>query len=361
MNKLLLNITLYLLFASCASDTVINPIVESPTVLLERDFFADKATVAPANSFVIMQLEAKNSGGVDTTDTHLNNESGLDVFAFQVDKDAEYNFRLDENTKCVVRLYQGNSQLLLLDKANLQQNITLSQGIYQLQYINEIEFGEGPDISPIIFMPDFQLLKERNIVANLENVERYKYISCSNVNGIDINNANLSRLVLNDVKFENSNLQYVNFGKSQLNNARFINSSLTGCQFDSSSLVNSIFRNSGAINILNFEYANLDSTDFSNQLLRFPTFFRSSVKNANFNNTRFFRAQLNLTDLSSSNIDKAIFWESNLVYVKMDTVSALGTDFCGAVIQKGTFLEMKVNAETKCPPDTTSNTDSEVE
>ncbi|MGB3532895.1 MAG: pentapeptide repeat-containing protein [Microcoleaceae cyanobacterium] len=148
-------------------------------------------------------------------------------------------------------------------------------------------------------MAEQDLLKIYNIVKKYQDGER-------NFTGINLNEANLSRIKLTHANLSDASLSVANLSSADLSQANLSRANLNVARLSSTNLTQAIL-NRATLNVANLVRADLTSASLVEALI-----IRSELVRAKLTKANFSRANLNGADLRESRLGQANFTGANL-------------------------------------------------
>lgn len=194
---------------------------------------------------------------------------------------------------------------LMLLKSSLQPYISRtlwqSQGEVEMQPPYQPHFDQTPALDLITQITtantdNFQELADMAGLNLAQDLAGAKLLG-TNLNGLDLSEANLSRVYLRgaelcDVDFSSANLQQANFGGADLSGAYLSDANLEGANFHRASLA-----------LANLSGANLTGADFTEANLRNANLSDTQLKGANFTGADLTGAGMVLSDITDVILD----------------------------------------------------------
>ncbi|MGB3401366.1 MAG: pentapeptide repeat-containing protein [Microcoleaceae cyanobacterium] len=148
-------------------------------------------------------------------------------------------------------------------------------------------------------MAEQDLLKIYNIVKKYQDGER-------NFTGINLNEANLSRVKLSSANLSDASLSVANLSSADLSGSNLSRANLNVARLSSANLTGAIL-NRATLNVANLVRADLTSASLVEALIIRSELIRAKLAKANFS-----RANLNGADLRESRMGQANFSRANL-------------------------------------------------
>ena len=226
--------------------------------------------------------------------------------------------------------------VLMLLQSSLQPYISRtlwhSQGEAQIQPPYQPQFDQTPalDLITQITTANTDHFQELAQIAGLnlsQDLAGAKLLG-TNLNGLDLSEANLERVYLRgaelcDVDFSSTNLQQANFGGADLSGAYLSDANLEGANFHRASLA-----------LANLSGANLTGADFTEANLSNANLSDTQLKGANFTGADLSGAGIVLSDITGIILDGA-----KVVQTRFKDNPGLTPSLQDALLQRGAIFE----------------------
>lgn len=167
-------------------------------------------------------------------------------------------------------------------------------------------------------------------VLSCANFEDAELNDANSLQGVNLQDANLSNAVMNGVNLQSVNLSNANLGDAQLNNANLSYARLTGATGLDTRMAEA-----------DLYFANLDNVDFNNIDLSDSILRSSSLRGAAFKKSYFNRAFL-----WEANLEGAKFFRSEAVDANFVKVEAAGVEFSMSNVCGSDFSFSKLRNST---------------
>lgn len=311
------------------------------------------------------------------TNNEIDNfEIGIDKVDIFFEFNAQFTFRIQDNSIFKVKLINKNNNNVIfeLNNTNTFVDIFINSG----NYYYEFSFIEGliPESLrsiPIFVQPDIKTLTERNLnipsqIGNYKNIDISTFFSSEECIECNIQNVNVSYMNLQGsenklTNFSKSNLKSIKGFKTNLAYSNFDEVIFNGAKLDSSTFAFSFFTNLKDVNYSTFYFGDFRSVVFDNCISTFASFDISNFKFATLKNSTFtsssFRGidiqestcidnDLSLCSFRGAYLNYSNFSNNNLYGADLSYADVRGTNFCGSNQSLVIKNEVLTNNDTKC-------------
>lgn len=305
-----------------------------------------------------------------------NFELGVDRVDINFEFNAQFTFRIQENSIFRVKLINkdNNNVVFDLNNTNTFVDVFVNSGsyYYEFSFIDGL-IPEGLRSIPIFAQPDLQILKERGLnlpsqVGNYKNIDISTYFSSNECIECNIQNVNLSNMNLQGSEnkltdYTKTNFKSVKGFKTNLAYSNFNEVIFNGAKLDSSAFAFSYFTNLKDVNYSTFYFGDFRNVVFDNCIATFAAFDVSNFKFAILKNSIFtsssFRGidiqesactdnDLSLCSFRGAYLNYADFTNNNFHGADISYADARGTIFCGSTFTLVIKNEVLFNKDTEC-------------
>jgi len=391
--------------SSCDKDELSWELLTVRNAWSENDFIVKDSIFAKPGELIVVDLEYQ----MDTIpplrfDTKIADELGTDIVSLEVPFNANFNYRLDQNTIIEFSLLNDNgTELFKLSPSNLEiKGVNLPPGKYKYKLVSLEDFKDTLYFSRTVFIqPDLDLIQNGNGVkppAGVQYLEKDLNVlisdrtcrECSFKGGTfpSINTLNSPDFKFN---FTNCNFANATLTRGRMNYSDFSGSNFNKANLDSCNMMESVFHNLFNANLARFFQCNMYKSSFLNFDAKFTTFdycildlstmadaklvsssfFSVSATTVTLNNADFTSADCSYADFNNTDFsgptpkfyrakcDHTIFEYSNLENVDMRYADLNFADFnfcnlrfanlCNSIREYKVNYENALNTEeTKC-------------